>query len=187
MGENTVRLPSRTHQRAWHSEQFRVELCNRKTCISSPRMLISTLAAGSARYLYPSVFVQDEKFADRIAFNTTASLMAVSLPVQGVIDLYIKSDNLWLSNQRILLDSEALSLTRTISLSLSPSGDTLAVLINDTQSDAEIKILERLGEAWFETTSLRLEKLSHPLSVASIGAARTLFRFLPIAIGYSLI
>lgn len=154
--KQTIKLPSKTHQRAWHSEQFRVELCDTNNCVSSARVSITGLVERTVQRVYPSVFVQHEKFADNVAFNTTASLMAVSLPVQGAIDLYSRPDNLWRSAQRISLQPSTLSSTRSISLALSPSGDTLGALVKDEQSRSELKILERFGEAWFETTTLEI-------------------------------
>jgi hypothetical protein len=156
--KQTIKLPSRTHQRAWQSEQFRVELCNTNDCLSSARVSITELVEGSVQRVYPSVFVRSEKFADNVAFNTSASLMAVSLPVQGVIDLYLRSENLWFNTQRIALESNTLPSTRTITLGLSPSGDTMSALVADGKSNLELKIIERFGEAWFETTSLELDR-----------------------------
>ena len=158
----TIRIPSKTHQRAWHSEQFRVELCDANDCVSSARVSIAGLADKTVQRLYPGVFIQDETFAQSIALNSTASLMAASLPVQGAIDLYTRPDNLWLSTQRISIASEAHSDTRTITLALSPVGDTLAALVTDEQSVQELNILERFGEAWFKTTTLDIVNTTVP-------------------------
>jgi hypothetical protein len=40
----------------------------------------------------------------------------------------------------------------------------LGALITDGQSTPELKILERFGEAWFETTSLEIERTSTPIA-----------------------
>jgi hypothetical protein len=165
--KQTIKLPSRTHQRAWHSEQFRIQLCDPNDCVSSARVSIAGLAEGSVQRVYPSVFVQDEKFADSIAFNSIASLMAVSLPVQGAIDLYSRSENLWRRIQRISLEPTTLPQARIISLGLSPSGDTVGALLTDGQNTSYIKLLERFGEAWFETTSLEIGSASTPATSIS--------------------
>jgi hypothetical protein len=154
--KQTIKLPSRTHQRAWHSEQFRIELCDPDDCVSSARVPIAGLVEGSLQRVYPSVFVQGEKFADSVAFNSTASLMAVSLPIQGAIDLYSRSENFWRPIHRISLEPTTLLPPRIISLGLSPSGDTVGALVTDGQSASYLKIWERFGEAWFETTSLEI-------------------------------
>lgn len=165
--KQTIKLPSKTHQRAWHSEQFRVELCDANSCVSSARVSIAGLAERSVQRVYPSIFVQGEKFADNVVFNTTASLMAVSLPVQGAIDLYSKPENLWRNTQRISLEPSTLSSTRSISLALSPSGDTLSALVTDEESPPELIILERFGEAWFETTTLEIGSSAAPSAIMS--------------------
>lgn len=162
--QQSLTLPSRTHQRAWQSEQFHVELCDANNCVSSPRVSIAGLAEASVQRIYPAVFIQGERYADTVALNNTATLMAVSLPVQGAIDLYIRSENLWTHSQRILLASDALSSTRSITLALSHSGDTLCALVVDGNSTSELKIIERFGEAWFETTSLDVETQAGPIA-----------------------
>lgn len=154
--KQTIKIPSKIHQRAWHSEFFRVELCNSNSCLSSARKSIAELVENSVQRLYPSVFVGGEQFADSIALNTTASLMAVALPAQGVVDLYSRPEDGWQTWQRIPVALSKISLTRKIDLALSPSGDTLAALITDENNTPELKIIERFGEAWFESSSQTL-------------------------------
>ena len=160
----SLKLPSRTHQRAWHSEQFRVELCDSNDCVSSARISIAGLVENTVQRVLPSVFVQGERFADNVAINASATLMAVSLPVQGAIDLYLRPATLWVNAQRISLESNTQSSTRSITLGLSASGDTLSALVSDDQGTAELKIIERFGEGWFETTSLELEGTANSIA-----------------------
>jgi len=154
----SLMLASRTHQRAWQSEEFRVELCDSNDCISSPRVSIAEFVENSTSRLRPSVFVQGEEFAKNVALNKNATVMAVSLPAQSAIELYLRPANKWVSTQKISLESSTLVTTRSITLALSPSGDTLSALVSDDQGASELKIIERFGEGWVETTSLDLEE-----------------------------
>lgn len=160
----SLKLPSRTHQRAWQNEQFRVELCDSNDCVSSARISIAGLVETSVQRVLPSVFVQGERFADNVAINASGTLMAVSLPTQGAIDLYLRPATLWVNAQRISLESNTQPSTRSITLGLSPSGDTLSALVSDGQGIAELKIIERFGEGWFETTSLVLEGVTNTIA-----------------------
>ena len=170
----SIRLPSNTHQRAWYGEHFRVELCDANNCVSSARASIQGLEENSVQRLTPAVFVEGEQFAESVALNATASLMAVSLPVQGAIDLYARPDKLWTSMQRISVASDAQTI-REIILRFSPSGDTLAALVLNDTSTPILKILERFGETWLETASLPITAdIDAPETLPKAGSANSL-------------
>lgn len=152
---NKLILQSKTPSRAWHAQQFRVELCNASGCISSARMAIDTLVAATAQTLRPGVFILGERFAESVVTNHDASMIVSTLPVEGAVQIYFHNQTQWVATQpiRLLLsDSQAL-----IDLSSSDTGDTLAVLIKDRDADTpagSIRILERLGEAWVPISDL---------------------------------
>jgi len=158
---STISLVSNTHRRSWHSEQFRVELCNVNDCISSERVGISGLVEATAQRITPAVFSSIENFADSIAVNENASLMVAALPVEGIVEFYIRPENRWISTQQLRLDLATLSTTREVFLDSSASGDTVAaLLIDDNQANTvptiSISLLERFGEAWIELSTPEL-------------------------------
>ena len=157
-GQNTYTLPSMSHQRAWHREFLRVEVCTTENCISSKRLSVADAIESSIQRITPSVFIQGERFAQSLTVNDNAKLMAVALPTQGAIDFYLRPANSWVATQRTNLANLSVSSVREIHMDFSSSGDTLAVLIlhNNTLDTPEIKILERLGEGWFETNTMVL-------------------------------
>lgn len=169
-------LPSRTHLRAWHRTQWRVEVCDEESCISSQRQALTEHAGQTIRALRPSVFVENERFAQHAALNQDASLLASALPVEGSIELYFIIADESTAGQRLRLRSTELSTTRQLTLALSSNGDTLAVLISDpeTEPSRDIRIIERLGEAWVETGALTVPTTATPaLSPVATSAARS--------------
>ena len=156
--QSSFTLPSLSHQRAWHREFLRVEVCNNDNCISSKRLSVADAIESTIQRITPSVFIEGERFAQSITINDNAKLMAVALPSQGAIDIYLKPANEWVATQRTHLTNLSVSTVREIHMDFSSSGDTLAVLIfhNNGLDAPEIKILERLGEGWFETSTIEL-------------------------------
>ncbi len=146
----TLSIPSRTHLRAWHREQFRVELCTNNNCVSSQRIGITTLASNTIQSLSPAVFIEAERFAENAVINADASLLVAALPVEGALQLYIKPADQWLTSQRVRLGGLEVDRERQLQLALSNNGDTVAVAIN-SNNNTEVRIVERLGESWIET------------------------------------
>ncbi len=146
-------LASQTHARAWHRQQYRVELCTFDDCVSSPRMPLSGLAPYTVDALSPAVFVEGERYAEQIALNHTATLVVLTLPVEGALEFQAHVGGQWVLLQRLRLDALAISKTRALDVALSDSGDTLAVFVRDSNDPRTIRILERLGEAWVETAA----------------------------------
>lgn len=148
-------LPSQTHARAWHRQQYRVELCTVDDCVSSARMPLAGLAPYTVDALSPAVFVKAERYADRIALNQAATLAVLSLPVEGALEFQIRIAGQWILTQRLQLDALDIASTRTLDIALSDTGDTVAVLVRNSNDPTEhsIRILERLGEGWVETTA----------------------------------
>ena len=146
-------LPSQTHARAWHRQQYRVELCTLDDCVSSSRMPLSGLAPYTVDSLSPAVFVEGERYAEQIALNHSATLAVLTLPVEGAMEFQVRIGGQWILTQRLRLNALAISTTRTLNVALSDSGDTVAVLVRDSYDRAAhtIRILERLGEGWVET------------------------------------
>lgn len=159
--QTSFTLPSMSHQRAWHREFLRVEVCNAENCISSKRLSIADAIESTIQRITPSVFIEGERFAQSLTVNDNARLMAVALPTQGAIDFYLRPANNWVTTQRTHLTNLSVSSVREIHMDFSSSGDTLAVLIihNNALDTPEIKILERLGEGWFETSTIALNGL----------------------------
>lgn len=149
-------LPSKTHLRAWHREQFRLEFCADTNCISSRRVSINGLADQTIAQFKPSVFIENERYAQDMAINETASVLAISRPTQGSVDVYIQPDQQWLLTQQINFSGLDISPTRQIYLTLSANADIIAALVIDPakHQDAQIRVLQRLGEAWLETAQL---------------------------------
>lgn len=146
----SLSVPSRTHLRAWHREQFRVELCTNNNCISSQRIGITGLASNTVQTLSPAVFIEAERFAENAVMNDDASLLVAALPIEGALQLYVKPADQWLTAQRVRLEGLLVDQARQLQLALSANGDTVAIAINN-DTDTEIRIVERLGEGWIET------------------------------------
>ena len=154
-----LELESQSHTRAWHREFFRVELCTAINCISSQRTGITGLLQPTLQTLTPAVFVENERFADDAVMNHDASLLIVTLPVEGALQLYLRPEAHWVTAQSVQLQALVSSATRNIDLALSANGDTLAAAITDNAQDnkADIRMLERLGESWVETTRTTID------------------------------
>lgn len=163
--QNSYALPSMSHQRAWHREFLRVEVCNNDNCLSSRRLSIADAIEPTIQRITPGVFIEDERFAESITVNDNATLMAVALPAQGAIDFYLKPANSWVAAQRTTLADVSVSTVRKIHMDFSASGDTLAVLIihDNGLENPEVKILERLGEGWFETSTITLSDIDYSI------------------------
>jgi hypothetical protein len=148
-------LQSQTHRRSWQRQRFRLELCSADDCTSSQRVSAEALAARTAYRLRPAVFVEGEHYAENMALNRDASLLVSTLPVEGAIEFHRRVDNDWATMHRHKFADLLPASTPTLKLALSASGDTLAVLTGDANdmSTQEIRILERLGEAWLEVDS----------------------------------
>ncbi len=170
--QHLLHLPSATAQTPWHRQQYRLELCTADNCVSSERMALSGLAPATAQYLSPAVFLRGERFADQMALNHDASLAVISMPLEGSLEFHIRSETQWSLSQRLRLDDLPDFEERSFFLSASDTGDTVAVYIRNTgnSNSAEIRILERLGETWLQTTSLPL-----PGEPATDSAGQTAF------------
>ncbi len=155
-------IASQSHQRAWHRELFRIELCDSENCFSSTRQSIKDLVEPTAQRLTPAVFNSGERFAENFALNNDARVLAAALPHEGAVDMYIKPSLTWESTQRIRLNALATSNTRKFFMDLSAEGNTLAVFIRHHNGidTSEIRIIERLGEGWFETNRIALDEVS---------------------------
>ena len=158
--QHELHLSSRTARTPWHREQYRLELCTADDCVSSARVALSGLASATAQYLSPAVFLQGERYAEHLSVNHDASLAVISLPLEGALEFATRSGTQWSVSQRLRLDALHSSTTRSIHPSASASGDTVAVFIDnmDNATPDEIRILERLGEAWFQTESWSLKE-----------------------------
>ncbi|MGQ7845003.1 hypothetical protein ACUNV4_11040 [Granulosicoccus sp. 3-233] len=156
--QTLLQLPSATPRTAWHREQYRLELCTSDNCVSSERMTLSGLAPATAHYLAPAVFLRGERYAEHLTLNRDASLAVIGMPLEGALEFHVRSDSRWSLTQRLRLAELPVSATRQLLLSASDSGDTIAVFIHDRNSTdpGEIRILERLGESWIQTSKLPL-------------------------------
>ncbi len=141
-------LPSQTHARPWHRQQYRIELCTVDDCVSSARMPLAGLAPYTIDTLSPAVFVENERYAEQLAINHTATLAVLTLPAEGALEFQIRVGGQWILTQRLQLDALAITSNRTLDIALSDTGDTVAVLVRDSSNSTEhtIRILERLGE-----------------------------------------
>ncbi len=170
--QHLLHMPSATAQTPWHREQYRLELCTADNCVSSERMALSGLAPATAQYLSPAVFLRGERYAEQMALNHDASLAVISMPLEGSLEFHIRSGTQWSLSQRLRLGALPDADTRSFLLSASDTGDTIAVYIRNTDNSnpGEIRILERLGETWLQTTSLSL-----PGKPAADSAGQTAF------------
>lgn len=155
---NTLQLPSKTPLRHWNDELFRIELCTDNLCLSSERTGIAGLTTRTSHVLHPAVFIENESFADSFTLTADASVLIIALPVSGTIDIYLRNDHQWVRTQRYRLPQAELSTTRQLLLNSSANGDTIAIGSIDKQvsADAQITILERLGETWLTSTTLKI-------------------------------
>lgn len=150
-------LPSRTPLRPWHTQQFRLELCDATDCVSSDRVAINTLVADTAHTLRPSVFLKGERFAESVTANFDASMVASTLPIEGAVQIHFYNQTQWIATEPVrltLTNSQAL-----LDISSSHTGDMLAVLIKDNEAitqSGSVRIVERLGEAWIPTGDIPL-------------------------------
>lgn len=170
--QHLLHLPSATAQTPWHRQQYRLELCTADNCVSSERMALSGLAPATAHYLSPAVFLRGERYAEQMALNHDASLAVISMPLEGSLEFHIRSGTQWSLSQRLHLNDLPDAEKRSFFLSASDTGDTIAVYASsaDSSDPGQIRILERLGETWLQTTSLPL-----PVEPVADSAGQTAF------------
>lgn len=154
---SSLTIASESATRPWHSQQFRLELCEADECVSSQRMDISTYAASTMHTVRPGVFLHNEQFADSLTVNEKANLFIATRPVEGTLQIYLHNQNRWVATSPVEIESASASLIRDVASSA--NGDTLAVLVSahtDGSGPASIRIVERLGETWLAVEHIEL-------------------------------
>ncbi len=161
MGSETtsITIESKSARRIWNNEQFRVELCDPLGCVSSAKVPLTGLLANTTATIRPSEFIESERFAEHITTNHDASVIFATLPVRGAIQVYFHIEGRWIAASPIGLDN--LASASIDSIVSSESGDTLAALMVSDTAQPTIRIIERLGENWFTTSTLSAPELAN--------------------------
>lgn len=152
---NQVTLSNHSPGTAWHRVHYRLELCTADDCLSSARHPLSGMAIDTRQWLTPAVHVRDERYGEQLALDRDATIAVLALPVEGALEIRSLMRDSWTLLQRVRLEELDLSDQRTMRLSISDSGDVIALLMidEDRSVPAEIRVLQRLGEAWQQSAS----------------------------------
>lgn len=117
-----------------------------------PQPQAEATAETAAERIAPSVFLQDERFAESIASNHDGTIVFTTLPLEGAVQVHFHNQQQWVNGDSIQVVpafSESI-----IDIASSGNGDMLAVLVAATAANAwqaSYSIVERLGESWIVT------------------------------------
>jgi hypothetical protein len=107
------------------------------------------------------VFIEGESFAQSFAVSENADVLFAAMPTAASVSIYLRHESNWIETQRIKLPDEMVSRTRRLSLVSDSNGDTVAVYSTDpvSQSKGIVHVLERLGESWIATASIKVSEI----------------------------
>ena len=125
--------------------------------VSISPLAISPFAGATVQRIAPAVFLQDERFAESIASSHDGTVVFTTLPLEGAVQVHFRNPLQWISGDPIqVVPAYSQSI---IDIASSGDGDMLAVLVEGTDDNdwqANVSIVERLGETWVVTGDLTL-------------------------------
>lgn len=143
-----------SHQLAWDSISYRVELCTTDDCLSSMRVPISGLLSNAVTPITPVNAQLSNSFGDNVALNATGNVAVVTSPAQASAVVLFQIANQWIEASTLTSINFADQTGATLRVALSASGDTIAIASIADNSGPTVSVFDRLGENWFETSSL---------------------------------
>ena len=159
-------LPISSHTLAWHDMQYRVQICsNNNQCTSSESVPVIGLLASTIDTVQAESNSASDNYAHSLAINASGNVLASLVPGANQIYMHFELPHGWIQASQIPLFSNELSHLQatsfnSVSMSLSSSGDTLAVAGVNNSDGAVLIVFDRLGENWIQTAQFNPFQLS---------------------------
>lgn len=150
--QHTVAITS--HQLAWDSISYRIEICSPDNCLSSLRMPIAELLIDSVTPITPDSAQFSNSFGDHLGLNATGNIAVVTSPAQASVVVLFNVANQWIQASTLTSSSFTQSAGADMYVTTSASGDTIAVASIANNAAPIITVFDRLGENWVETGSI---------------------------------
>ncbi len=147
-------LPITPHHLAWDSLSYRVEICNIDDCVSSSHVPVHTLLANVVTAVIPSNDDMRPSFGDDIAINAYGNVAVASSPVTASAAVLLHNEQHWIQASTLVSDHFANATNSDMRVSISASGDTVAIASATSNASPIIVIFDRLGENWIETARI---------------------------------
>lgn len=142
------------HQLAWDSTSYRVEICTAQNCLSSERQAVGDLLVDAIGGLTANDNQLSVSFGDDVALNADGTVALVSSPLNASALVFFNVNNQWI--QASTLTSQAFSNAdiSNMKVSVSATGETLAIVSVSQRSAPQVAIFDLLGENWIETATI---------------------------------
>ncbi len=153
LGARSYDHPITPHQLAWEHISYRVELCTVDNCVSSSRVS-PTAIADSSTLIFTRALTKTSPNEQAAAVSGNGLIIAVADAIDGELSIYFKLPEAWTLGSRIALPDGFIGSDITLRLSLSGSGDTIALAKASLLQTPQVAIFERFGENWIETATV---------------------------------
>ncbi len=143
-----------SHQLAWNSISYRVEICTPDNCLSSMDMFIKNLLSDAVSPLIPTTDSLRDSFGEHLAVNATGNVAAIASPDNANVLVYFRIANQWVHASSLSSTHFSQQTSSVMRVALSDTGDTIVVASMGSSSGPGVVVFDRLGENWIETGSL---------------------------------
>jgi len=153
-GTTAFSLPVAPHQLAWDSVSYRVEICTSNNCLSSLRMPVGTLLSGAINVIQPGNADLFPGFATDLAINATGNVAIAANPEGINATVHFRQSDRWVLASTLTPTEIDQTAETVLRMSMSASGDTIAIASITATSNPNIAVFDRLGENWIQTDSI---------------------------------
>jgi len=150
-GDLRFTVPVAPHRFAWDAISYRVEICSKDNCISSLRTPVRTLLVHSITGVTPSDNDIRPSFGDDLAINANGNVAVASSPITASAAVLLHNDQQWIHASTLTSEYFSGATDADMRVSVSASGDTVAIASAASTASPIIVIFDRLGENWIET------------------------------------
>jgi len=150
-GDLRFTLPITPHQFAWNANSYRIEICSSENCISSLRVPVGTLLSHSVTAVTPNSADLSPSFGDDLAINADGTIAVASSPMSSSASVLHHINQRWVQISTLSSEYFSIASDSDMKISLSASGDTIAIASVASAAKPIIVIYDRLGENWIET------------------------------------
>jgi len=153
-GDLRFSLPVTPHRLAWDAINYRVEICSSDNCVSSNWVPVRSLLTQLLTTMTPSDQKLSYSFGDDLAINAIGNLAIASSPLAASAAVMMRNGKRWVQVSTLASDHFSKTPDSAMRVSVSSSGDTVAIASASSTSSPKIVIFDRLGENWIETASI---------------------------------
>jgi len=161
-GDLDVTLPVSAHRMAWDALSYRIEICTEDNCLSSLRVKASSLLANTLSAITPNNASLRNSFGDDLALNQQGNVAVVTSPATHNAVVLFHIDRRWIELSTLSSQNFVRSNNSRLHVSVSASGDTIAIASVASQINPIVSVFDRLGENWIETSTLSPYNTSIP-------------------------